>query len=101
MDSVTRRTIEMGKSALAFAQAHPEQIPGSFPALSRLKEILTHAGELMTQQRDGISEVRSAAAEKRETRRKIRRTHLPLFSRVARAAGAERPELAVKLQLPS
>jgi hypothetical protein len=100
MDGATRRTLEMGRRAQAFAAAHPEQIPGSLPALSRLKEILTRADELMIQHRDGISEVRAATAEKREIRRKIRRSHLPHFARVAHAAGAERPELAEKLLMP-
>ena len=77
MDRHTRITIEMGRRALAFAEAHPEQTPANLPALSRLKELLTRAGELMIQQRDGVSEVRAATKEKRDIRRKIRRSHLP------------------------
>src|SRR3954470_5254176 len=101
MDRHTRTTIEMGRRALAFAEAHPEQTPANLPALSRLKELLTRADELVIQQRDGISEVRAATIEKRDIRRKIRRTHLPHLFRVAEAAGIERPELAQKIQLPS
>src|SRR3954463_14258408 len=101
MDRHTRTTIEMGRRALAFAEAHPEQTPANLPALSHLKELLTRADELIIQQRDGISEVRAATIEKREIRRKIRRTYLPHLSRVAEVAGIERPELAQKLQLPS
>jgi hypothetical protein len=101
MDRHTRTTIEMGRRALAFAEAHPEQTPANLPALSRLKELLTRADQLIIQQRDGISEVRAATIEKREIRRKIRRTHLPHLSRVAEVAGIERPELAQKFQLPS
>ena len=101
MDARTRTILEMGKRALAFAEAHPEQSPADLPALSRLKEILARADVLIIQQRDGISEVRAATAEKREIRRRIRRTHLPHLSRVAEAAGVERPELAKKLALPS
>ena len=100
MDARTRTILEMGRRSLAFAEDHPEQSPASLPALSRLKEILARADGLMIQQRDGVSEVRAATAEKREVRRKIRRTHLPHLSRVAEAAGAERPELAKKLALP-
>jgi hypothetical protein len=101
MDANTRRILEMGRRALAFAEAHPEQTPADLPALSRLKEILARADQLIIQQRDGISEVRAATLEKREIRRRIRRTHLPHLSRVAEAAGTERPELAKKLELPS
>ena len=101
MDARTRTILEMGRRALAFAEAHPEQSPADLPALSRLKEILARADVLIIQQRDGISEVRAATVEKREIRRRIRRTHLPHLSRVAEAAGIERPELAKKLALPS
>jgi len=101
MDARTRTILEMGKRALAFAEVHPEQSPANLPALSRLKEILARSDKLIMQQRDGISEVRAATGEKREIRRKIRRTHLPHLSRVAEAAGVERPELAKKLRLPS
>jgi hypothetical protein len=100
MDALTRTTLEMGRRALAFAEAHPEQTPGNLPALSRLKELLARADELIIQQRDGISEVRAATVEKRETRRRIRRTHLPHLFRVAQAAAPERPELAEKFRLP-
>jgi hypothetical protein len=101
MDARTRTILEMGKRALAFAEANPEQSPASLPALSRLKEILGRSETLIMQQRDGISEVRAATGEKREIRRRIRRTHLPHLSSVAEAAGTERPELAKKLELPS
>jgi hypothetical protein len=101
MDARTRTILEMGRRALAFAEAYPEQSPAGLPALSRLKAILARSDALIMQQRDGISEVRAATGEKREIRRKIRRTHLPHLSRVAEAAGVERPELAKKLELPS
>jgi hypothetical protein len=100
MDSRVRRTIEMGSRALAFFEAHPDQSLGSLPAQSRLKELLARADQLLLQQRDGISEVRTATGEKRDLRRKIRRTHLPHFTRVAEVAAIERPELARKLELP-
>ena len=90
----------MGKRASAFFEAHSDESLKSLPALSRLKQLLARADQLLLQQRDGVSEVRAATAEKRELRRKIRRTHLPLFTRVAEAAAVERPELASKLELP-
>jgi hypothetical protein len=101
MDGRTRRTVEVGKRALAFFEAHTEQVSEDLPPLSRLKEILARADQLIIQQRDGVSEVRAATLEKREMRRKIRRTHLPHFSRVAEAAVVERPELGKKFELPA
>jgi hypothetical protein len=101
MDGRTRRVVEMGKRVVAFFQDHSEQVPEDLPPLARLKEILARADQLMLQQRDGISEVRAATAEKRDLRRKIRRTHLPYFTRIAEAAGIERPELVKKFELPA
>jgi hypothetical protein len=100
MDGRTRRLVETGKRVVAFFEEHREQVPGDLPPLARLKEILARADQLILQQRDGISEVRAATVEKRELRRKIRRTHLPYFTRIAEAAGVERPELAKKFELP-
>jgi hypothetical protein len=91
----------MRKRALGFLDAHTEQVSEDLPPLSRLKEILARADQLIIQQRDGVSEVRAATLEKREMRRKIRRTHLPHFTRVAEAAVVERPELARKFELPA
>jgi hypothetical protein len=91
----------MGKRALAFFEAHQDQSLATLPALTRLKQLLARADQLLLQQRDGINEVRAATSEKRDLRRKIRRNHLTYLTRVAEAAAVERPELARKLELPS
>jgi hypothetical protein len=100
MDARTRTTVEMSKRVLAFFETHKDQVPADLPPLTRLKEIVARTDQLFTQQRNGIKEVRAATGEKRDMRRKIRRTHLPNFTRVAEAAAEERPELASKLELP-
>jgi hypothetical protein len=99
MDAKTRRTLEMAKRALNFSQAHPYENPGYVAAVSRLEASVARAGLLAVQQRDGFSEVRAAAAQKRELRRKMRRTHLPHLATVAEAADKERPGLAEKFVL--
>jgi hypothetical protein len=101
MDARTRRIVELGKRVSSFFEAHSSQVPGDLPPLARLNEILARVEQLMIQQRDGIKEVRSATSEKRDWRRKIRRNHLPQFTRIAEAAGVERPELSKKLELPA
>jgi hypothetical protein len=101
MDARTRRIMELGKRVSSFFVAHTDQVPGDLPPLARLNEILARLEQLTIQQSDGIKEVRSATTEKREWRRKIRRNHLPHFTRIAEAAGVERPELARKLELPA
>jgi hypothetical protein len=99
MDARTRRTLEMAIRALNFSRAHPDPSSGSIAALSRLESAVARAEQLVIQQRDGFSEVRAASTQKRELRRKIRRTHLLHLSRVAEAAGPERPELEQKFVL--
>jgi len=101
MDSRVRRIVEMGKRASAFFEANQDTSLASLPALTRLRQLLARADQLLLQQRDGVNEVRAATAEKRELRRKIRRNYLAYLARVAEAAAVERPELGRKLELPS
>jgi hypothetical protein len=89
----------MATRVLNFSRAHPDQASGSVAALSRLEAILARAGQVAVQQRDGISEVRAATRQKEELRRTMRRTQLLHLSRVAEAAGKERPELEQKFVL--
>jgi len=91
----------MGKRALNFSQAHPDPSPGYAAAHNRLEAIIARAEQLAIQQRDGFSEVRAATAQKRELRRRLRRTQLLHLSRVAEAAEAELPGLAQKFVLTS
>lgn len=89
----------MAARALEFSQAHPDKNPGYVAALSRLEASVARAEQLVIQQRDGFSEVRAATAQKRELRRTMRRSQLLHLSRVAEAAGKERPDLEQKFLL--
>ena len=89
----------MATRALEFSRAHPDQSPSYVAALSRLEASLARAEQLVIQQRDGFSEVRAATRQKENLRRTIRRTHLLHLSRVAEAAGLERPDLEQKFVL--
>jgi hypothetical protein len=99
MDSKTRRTLEMAARALEFSRSHPDQGSAYVAALSRLEAIVARASELVIQQRDGFSEVRAATAQKRDLRRTMRQSQLLHLSRVAEAAGKERPDLEQKFLL--
>jgi hypothetical protein len=83
---------------LNFSRARPDGSPGYAAALARLEDRLNRATQLADQQRDGISDVRSATRQKRDLRRKMRRTQLMHLARVAQAA-KELPELAQKFVL--
>jgi hypothetical protein len=100
MNAKTRRKIEMGARALDFSRAHPDASPGYAAALARLEDRLARADLLATQQRDGILEVRTATARKRDLRRTMKRAHLDHLASVAEVASREVPELAQKFVLP-
>lgn len=99
MNAKNRRRIEMGTRALNFSRAHSDASPGYAAALSRLEERLARADQLATQQRDGIIEVRSSSAQKRDLRRSMRRGQLTHLARVADIAAKELPELSQKFIL--
>lgn len=99
MKATTRRTIEMSKRVLNFSRAHPNASAGYAAALSRLEQRLTRADQLAALQQDGIDAARTAVAQKRNLRRRMRRTHLVHLARVAEAGVAEVPDLAQKFVL--
>jgi hypothetical protein len=100
MKSRTRRRIEMGRSVLAFCEAHPDTSAGHAKTLSSLKEALDRAAELIRLQRDGFADVRGATVQKRDLRRIIVRTQLRHVVRVAELAASEVPEVLQKFVLP-
>ena len=100
MNAKTRRKLEMGARALDFSRAHPDGSPGYAAALARLEDRLARADHLATQQRDGILEVRTATARKRDLRRTMKQAHLGHLASVAEVASREVPELAQKFVLP-
>jgi hypothetical protein len=99
MKATIRRTIEMSNRVLNFSRAHPDPRPGYAAALARLEKSLAEADALAARQRDGINAVRSATAQKRALRRKMRRTQLVHLARVAESAATELPDIAEKFRL--
>ncbi len=99
MNAKNRRRIEMGTRALNFSRAHQDGSPGYLAAVSRLEERLARAEQLATQQRDGILEVRSSTAQKRDLRRLMTRSQLNHLARVAEIGAKELPELEQKFAL--
>jgi hypothetical protein len=99
MQAITRRKLEMGRRALDFSRAHPDQSAGYGTALARLEERLARADQLANVQRQGILDVRTATARKQELRRAMTMGHLNHLARVARQAAVELPELDRKFLL--
>ncbi len=99
MKAPTRRKLEMGKRALEFSRANPDASPGYAAALARLEERLARGEQLAAQQRDGILQVRTASAKKRDLRRTVKRSHINHLARVAEVAAREEPEMSRKFML--
>jgi hypothetical protein len=99
MKARTRRRIETGARVLGFALAHPDACAGSATTLAELGEQVARAKQLITLQRDGFNQARSAAVQKQDLRRIIRRTQLLHLARVAQRAAHEAPFLAQKFVL--
>jgi hypothetical protein len=99
MKAKTRRRIETGKRALEFSLAHPDPSPGYATTLASLQALLARAEELITLQRDRIARVRGATVQKRNLRRRIRRSQMKHLAKVAQGAARENPELAQKFVL--
>lgn len=89
----------MSNRVLSFSRAHPDPSSGYSAALTRLEKALAEADVLATRQREGINAVRSATAQKRALRRKMRRTQLVHLARVAESAATELPDIAQKFRL--
>ena len=100
MNARVRRIVEMGRRALGFSRANPDESAGYAAALARLDELVTGADLLADQQLNGIRAVRNATAKKEELRRLIKSAHMGHLSNVARIAAREVPELPQKFALP-
>jgi hypothetical protein len=68
-------------------------------AVNRLEERLTRADQLARPQREGLLEVRTATARKRDLRRLMKRAQLAHLARVAKVASREVPEVAERFLL--
>jgi hypothetical protein len=97
MKAKTRRKLEMGARALIFSRLHPD--PSSVAALARLEDRLARATHLARQQREGMLDVQTATARKRDLQRTMRRAHLSHLRYVARMAERDLPELRQKFVL--
>jgi len=90
----------MGRSVVGFSELHPDTSPGYATTLSRLKDRLGRAAELIKRQREGFALVRGATKQKLELRRILVRTQLQHVLAVAELAAAEVPDLLQKFVLP-
>jgi hypothetical protein len=100
MNAKSRRKLEMGKRALEFSRAHPDQSVGYTAAVDRLADRLQVGDQLALQQRDGLLEVRAATRVKRELKKAMAQTHLRHLAQAARLAGREAPAIAEKFAVP-
>jgi hypothetical protein len=100
MDARIRRRIEVGKRALIFSSAYPDESAGYAVALARLAARVKRADQLFLQQREGKVEVHAAALRKVELRRTMQLLHLAHLAAAAEAASVEVPQLRQRFKLP-
>lgn len=100
MRAKTRRKLEMGARVLEFTRLHQSSSPGDIAAATRLQERLARADQLARQQRQGLGEVRTATARKRELRQMMHHAFLDHLVSVAEVASVEQPNLREKFQFP-
>jgi len=101
MQATSRRKLAMGRRALEFSRAHPDQGTGTTAAVAALEERLARAAELVRLQSDGTLQERTANARKRVLRRTITRSHLSHVAGIARLAAREAPDLERRLRFSS
>jgi hypothetical protein len=92
MDADSRRRVEMGARALEFSRAHPDSEPGATEVVARLEQLIARANDTAAAQRNGVIQVRAAAAQKEKLRRAMQ---VPIghLAEVGRAAAREEHEL--------
>ena len=99
MDARSRRKIEMGRRALEFCGAHPDESPGYAAIVALLGAILARATGAAEVQRRGFLAVRAATRLKRDLRARMRTAHLDHLASVGQVAAREVPGLERKFVL--
>jgi hypothetical protein len=92
MNADARRRIEMGNRALEFSHTHPDSEPGTADVVARLEQLIARANDTATAQRNGLIQVRAAAAQKEKLRREMQ-VPIEHLAEVGRAAAREEHEL--------
>ena len=82
----------MGNRALEFSRAHPDSEPGTADVVARLEQLIVRANDTAAAQRNGVIQVRAAAAQKEKLRRAMQ-VPIAHLAEVGRAAAREEHEL--------
>ncbi len=69
MNAVVRRVYQMCVRVVNWMNAHPDDEPGTGVLVAQLGALAVQIGQVVTQQRNGLIDERSASARKRELRR--------------------------------
>lgn len=95
MKAKTGRVYEMCVRALRWVAAHPDDEAGFGVLLAQLQVLVTRLGQLVTDQRNGRVDSRSARERKRELRREMLAGPIAHLARIAALAVKEVPDLRV------
>lgn len=93
MDAVSRRVYEMCVLVLSWIGAHPDDEPGSTVLAAQLRSLVARIAQVVTDQRNGLIDVRAAAERKQELRRTIQLLSITHLAQIGAWAAKERHEL--------
>ena len=99
MEAKSRRKIEMGRRALEFCRAYPDESPGYVAIVALLEATLARSTEAAELQRRGFLAVRAATRQKRDLRARMRTAHIDHLASVGQVAAREVPGLERKFVL--
>ena len=93
MRAVTRRVYDTCVRVVSWANAHPDDEPGFLVLQAQLQALVVRMGEVITMQRNGIVDSRSASARKAELRREILAVPVAHLAQIGGLAAREVHEL--------
>ena len=93
MRAVTRRVYDTCVRVVSWASAHPDDEPGFLVLLAQLQALVVRLGEVITMQRNGIVDSRSASARKAALRREILAVPVAHLAQIGGLAAREVHEL--------
>jgi transcription initiation factor IIE alpha subunit len=94
MKAATRRVFEMCLRVLNWTLEHPDDEPGFVVLTAQLQALVERIGQLITEQREGLVDVRAGAERKQELRYTILTLSIAHLARIGARAARERHELS-------
>jgi len=93
MNAVVRRMYQMCVRVVNWTNTHPDDEPGTGVLVAQLGALAVRIGQVITEQRSGVVDVRAASARKHELRRAMLSTPIAHLAQIGALAAREQHEL--------